>query len=271
MDTRGRMGLEEEIVAAKRIAVEAGRLQLSERQKPLETIIKEDNSPCTRVDRLCSEFISGELRRAFPNYQIIDEEAKKSGLPQKKDYVWVVDPLESTISYMRDADTFGVMIGLLKAGIPVLGVTYRPRIDELVYASSGDGAYLKRGNAVGRIRTEESEDMRLLLSMFRGDQKTDELVLELNPAEVRRMPSSFKTIEVAKGDATAFISTKQTTMNIWDLCAPQAILEEAGGKMTDLYGKPIDYTEGYTNLQGVVASNSALHRRIIACTSEMFK
>ncbi len=260
-----------ELKIAKSIALLAGRLLMEERGKNLEIRIKEDHSPNTRVDRLSSGFITGELQRYFPGYGIIDEESLPTRVGRETDCIWVVDPLESTISYLRDEDTFGVMIGLLKDYKPVLGVTYRPKIDELVYAASGAGAYsLSRGES-RRLRVNDSQEIDLLISRFRRDPKLEELINCLKPERVREMASSFKTVEVAKGNATLFISPKTITLNIWDLCAPQVILEGAGGRLTDLYGNPIDYKADLTNRYGVVASNRSLHQEIIACTSEIFK
>jgi len=79
------------------------------------------------------------------------------------------------------------------------------------------------------------------------------------------MGGSLKIVEVAKGNATLFLCPATSTMHLWDLCAPQLILEEAGGRITDRYGKPFNYAQQETvNRNGIIASNGVDHDGIVA-------
>jgi 3'(2'),5'-bisphosphate nucleotidase len=255
-----------ELEVAKRIARQAGELLMAEKGSKLEVVIKDDNSPCTQADRLSSEFITAELLREFPDYGIIDEESPSQNIMPDTRYRWVVDPLDGTISYIKGGEYFGVMIGLLYGNNPILGVTYRPMVDELAFAAAGMGAFTETKGIAKQIRINDSSDYHerdILVSMLRDDEELEKLRNLFGKDHVRGMPSAFKTVEVAKGNASAFFCPRSITMNLWDLCAAQAILEEAGGRFTDIYGKPIDYDGDFVNRKGVIASNKLVHQEIL--------
>jgi 3'-phosphoadenosine 5'-phosphosulfate (PAPS) 3'-phosphatase len=88
------------------------------------------------------------------------------------------------------------------------------------------------------------------------------MIKNLNPDSVRKMGGSFKTIEVAKGNANLFLSAKDITMNSWDLCAAEVILSEAGGILTNLEGKRINYKET-ENKNGIIAASKMIYRGVL--------
>jgi 3'-phosphoadenosine 5'-phosphosulfate (PAPS) 3'-phosphatase len=251
-----------ELKAAIRIAIGAGRLLEMERGNYLDVEIKQDRSLCTYVDKLSSEYIAERLVREFPEHDLIDEERSDQIICPGPGRTWIVDPLESTISYIRGEGNYGVMIGLMEDNQPILGVTYRPAICELVYAVKGNGAFLEDRSGLRRLDVRASDELDILVSKYRVDPIFDGVIRNMRLTQVRGMPSSFKTIEVAKGCATAFICPPAVTMNTWDLCAPQIILEEAGGKISDIYGEDLDFRACLTNCKGVIASNGIVHSRI---------
>ena len=236
---------------------------LSTRGKNPLTEIKPDGSITMNADKALSEFLASELAKCFPSYGLLDEESPQPDTRNKHELCWVTDPLESTISYSLGMDTFGILIGLMKNFRPVLGVSYRPATGELAYAAVGKGAYQASPAGKRALHVSPSGSIDVLVSMFRKSPELDALLQLVGPARVRQMPSSFKAIEIAKGNATLFLSAPETTMNLWDLCAPQIILEEAGGRMTYISGSPVDYAGNLTVKEGVVASNGTIHDYVI--------
>jgi 3'(2'), 5'-bisphosphate nucleotidase len=250
-------------------AIQAGRILLDEEKLDLEIKIKNDKSYSTRADKASSRFIVSQLKKNFHEYGIIEEE---SSVYDKSTYYkrsWVVDPLDSTISYIKGLDTFGVLIGLLEDYKPILGVAYLPVRKELYYAEKGNGAFLRYNGKKTQLKVRNSSDIDLVISEYRYDSKLEEMLKSLNSRTVRKMPSSFKTLEVAKGISTLFLSPTFIPLNLWDLCATQLILEESGGKLTDLYGKPIDYKGGFINTKGVLASNGFIHDDVVQIISRI--
>jgi 3'(2'), 5'-bisphosphate nucleotidase len=243
-----------ELEIAKEIAREAGKILLLRANDSFNIGFKEDKSVVSQVDKEVSEFITASLIKSFPKYGILDEE-NPFDLRKKHRLCWVVDPLDGTIEYVNKREVYGVMIGLMKDFMPILGVVYKPVVDEMVYAVKGQGAFLDKSGLKRRINVSDSDKLVLLISKNRRNSELNKIITNLNPTEVIEMPSSFKITEVAKGNATRFICSPSTTMNLWDLCSQQIILEEAGGTMSDYYGNKINYSGDLVNRLGIIASN----------------
>lgn len=249
-----KMKLEKELKIAKRISRESGNMLLQIRKEKMEIFFKKDKSIVTAADKTSSDFIYKELKANFPNYCIIDEE-RNEDFRGKSKFCWVVDPLDGTFDYVNGFENFGVMIGLMKNLKPVLGVVYKPVNNEMIYAVKGQHAFLEKGNEKKRINVSLSRKLNILVSKNRGNSELNTALSRLNPDSVVPMSSSFKISEVAKGNATHFICIPSTTMNLWDLCSQQVILEEAGGIMLDYNGNKINYAGDLVNRFGIIASN----------------
>lgn len=252
--------LERELNVAIETAREAGRILLAEHDHATEAT-KTDGTLVTSADLKASQHIVGRLRALFPQYGMLDEETVADNSRFEREYCWVVDPLDDTRGYKDRTSDFGVIIGLMHRFQPVLGVTFRPEAQELVYAVRGQGAYVIRGEEHVPIAVSQDEDVRLLISRTRSSPELEVLMERLQSATVTKRGGSLKTIDVAQGSANLFLCPTTSTMHLWDLCGPQAILEEAGGRMTDRYGNAFDYSQRETaNKEGVVASNGLVHQ-----------
>jgi 3'(2'), 5'-bisphosphate nucleotidase len=267
--------LEEELEVAAATAVAAGRLLLAN-YDDLEAETKGDSTIVTIADKESSAMVASELRKAFPNYGLLDEETKEDGSRFSCQYCWVVDPLDNTKDYFAEFENrktgkvgesegnFGVIIGLMRDFQPVLGVTYKPLKRELAYAIKGHGAYLVRNRKARPLNVSESEQIRVLASRSRKSGGLVNILERLNPEETHHINGSLKTIEVAKGNYNLFVCPASNAMRLWDFCGPQIILEEAGGRLTDLAGKSLNYrSEDTKNYRGVIASNGIIHEKVI--------
>ncbi len=112
-----------------------------------------------------------------------------------------------------------------------------------------------------RIETRYFNPMRILVSKSRTNKDLESKLDLINiPKEVIKKGGSLKIVEVAKGKADLFICPIFSVMHLWDLCAPQIILTEAGGRITNIHGRVFDYFQRDTaNNQGVVAGNYGAH------------
>lgn len=199
---------------------------------------------------------------------------------------WTLDPIDGTKGFLR-GDQYVVALALVldgqvamgALGCPHLGDGYRPDPDgtgSLVVAAHGEGAWVTSLGGHGefeRLRASKREDptqARLLRSFESGHTNVDQVeafaqTLSLK-AEARRMDSQAKYALLASGKADLMLrllspSRPDYCEKIWDQAAGALILEEAGGKVTDLDGKPLDFTTGRTldRNRGVLASNGKLH------------
>lgn len=251
------------------IAREAGRIIMDWRAKGVE--VQEKSSTydlVTSADFAADEYIRNALEQMFPGDHILTEE---SGLTGNLDgRVWMVDPLDGTKDFAYGGNMFSVMIGLCVDGVPVLGVVYSPTDDLLYYATKDGGAYMVRGDNEQRLQVstiDRLSDARFVARVRHaaGDVRTTDTYIESIPVREHIPMSSggLKLGLIAQGLADVTMAFPGR-IGKWDTCAPQIILEEAGGIYTDGDGDPLDYRcEGTKWNVMLVASNKKVHQQIL--------
>lgn len=250
------------------IANLASEILLKYYQQILKVDYKKDEfDPVTIADRESDILIRSELQKIFPSDLILSEE--NDNIPDEyTGRVWMVDPLNGTKSFIKGVDTFAVVIGLVENGVPIFGCVTVPAQNKIFYAEKGIGAFQKSDGKFEKIHSSlvnEIERSRLITREPSGDIRPIEDKLDKLPFSERIAEGSgAKLCVIATGDAEAHINTN-TRASKWDISAPQIILEEAGGVVTDLDGNPIDYKDGSLNLgrSFVASANKELHRKII--------
>lgn len=259
------MNLTEELEFSKIVIKEAGKILLRFLSNPTGVERKSDDTLVSDADKESSIFLQSEMGKRFPGFSILNEEMAEDGTRFSREYCWVVDPLDDTRGYLAGKNTFGIMIGLMRNFQPVMGVTYRPLNDELVYATRGVGAYLERNGVATRISSKEHNPIKVLVSDSRTSEELERLLEVIGePKQIIKMGGSLKTIEVAKGNADLFLCPQTSVMHLWDLCAAQVILEESDGRLSDLSGKSFDYTQKETaNRGGVIASTLSRYHKVV--------
>jgi 3'(2'), 5'-bisphosphate nucleotidase len=261
-----------ELQVALKLAREAGAGILQYYGVPLQIDSKvgvdEHSEPVTEADRTANELIVNGLRREFPDDGILAEESVDTERRLTKRRVWMVDPLDGTNGFIaRDGD-FAVQIGLAVDGRSVVGVVYQPLPDVLYSAVEGMGTWIEReGFEPERARVSDEKEikrMRLAASRTHRSPRMDVVVraLELKE-EVRRGSVGIKVGLIIEQQCDVYIHLSPRTKQ-WDTCAPEVILREAGGRMTDLFGDRLGYNNAdVQNRNGLVASNGAAHTSII--------
>ncbi len=260
------------------IAREAGRIVLKYYGQEYRVEYKDDAQidPVTTADYEADDFIRKKLSQAFPDDKVLSEEAEHDDKPQ--DYngnVWMVDPLDGTKNFVKGKTGFCVMIGLCRDGVPVLGVVYAPVSKELYYAGKGSGAWYKKANSKPvRMRVASAAKLSDAVKVKTGDKTPipKARLRSLKTREVLRKGSTgLKICTVASGKAHVFLCPYLTTSK-WDVCAPQVILKEAGGRLTFLDGKPLDYKqESPVWGKPFLASNNKLHEEALSFLSESYQ
>ena len=267
------MRLEPELFRAIELAREAGDEILKVYDQGFDVERKAGDEPVTRADRRANDLIVAGLRTTFPRDAVLAEESTDDGQRFCSPRVWLVDPLDGTEDFIRHDDEFSVMIGLLIDGQPVVGVVYQPTDDLLYFATEGAGAYMERKGKRRRLHVSEvslTSEMTMACSRTHLSPK----VLAVQEALrirtlVRHGSAGLKVGLVCRQLADVYVNTGQKSRE-WDVCAPEAILREAGGVMTDLSGAPVQYNQKDVHQRdGVVVSNGRSHDRIIATIAEV--
>lgn len=222
----------------------------------------------TKADIKTDAYIRSEIEQLYPEDDILSEETDEGDI----DYsgrVWMVDPLDGTKQFTSETGAFSVMIGLCMNGEPLLGVAYAPVRDELYYAEKEKGAFMVRRNDKVRLQvntTSELSDVRQIVRIPSGEKRPlDYLVEKLGASKsIREGSIALKFGWIARGDAEVCINTNFRCSK-WDTCAPQVILEEAGGKVTDLDGNALDYKQnGLKWKRSFVGTNGILHDSVLS-------
>lgn len=229
---------------ARRAALAAGEAILRVYAAPFEVREKGDKTPVTEADLAAERVILAMLREACPEIPIVSEEmVDAEGLPPSASRFWVVDPLDGTREFVAKNGEFAVLIGLVEAGRPVLGVVHGPAVG-LTYAACGAGTATRwrNGHPAERIQARTTPPDGLVVAHSRSHENSRRLgeFLQNYPVRERRScGSALKFGLLAAGEADLY-PRFGTTME-WDTAAGQAILEAAGGRVETMTGEPLAY------------------------------
>src|SRR5919106_5981396 len=272
--TRGEF--ERELRVGLELARRAGEAALSYYGKPLRVEHKDEfDEPVTQADRAVNEMIVRALREQFPEDGILAEESVDTDRRIGRARVWMIDPIDGTKGFIAGTGDFCVQIGLAVGGRAALGILYAPATDVLYWAAPGHGAWVVRPTSeadrslkaerLGVTGEAELGRMRLAESRSHRGPRMESLVTALGVrAEVRSHSVGIKVGLLVEKQADLYIHLSGKTKQ-WDTCAPEAVLAEAGGRMTDLWGEPLRYnTPDVYNHNGILASNGAAHEEVIA-------
>lgn len=265
--------LEKELEVAVALAREAGAkiLEFYALGVVAEQKLGADNltEPVTIADVTASRMIVEGLGKAFPGDAILSEEETDNAedrLFGKR--VWMIDPIDGTWGFIKKDGDFGVQIGLTSGGEVVLGVVYIPVHDVLYYAAKGAGAF--RGSGGGqaeRLTVSEKTnfaEMNLASSRNHRSPRMHRIIEAFGfRQEIQRGSVGLKVGLIVDRICDLYVHLSPRT-KFWDTCAPQIILEEAGGRMTDVFGYPLRYDiPDVQNHNGVLATNGATHEQTV--------
>ncbi|MGI5120401.1 histidinol-phosphatase [Marinactinospora thermotolerans] len=225
------------------------------RSLDLKVDTKPDLTPVTEADRSVEEALRGVLSRARPRDAVVGEEYGRTGSASR---CWVIDPIDGTKNYVRGVPVWATLIALLEGDRPVVGLVSAPALNRRWWAARDGGAWSGRSLAKAtRCRVSQVtriEDASLSYSSLTGweEQQRLESFLGLTRSvwRTRAYGDFWSHVMVAEGvvDISA-----EPELSLWDAAPLPVILEEAGGRATDLRGR--DFTDG----GALVCSNGALH------------
>jgi 3'(2'), 5'-bisphosphate nucleotidase len=260
-----------ELRVALDLAREAGAAILEFYEGPLQIEQKSgfnDREPVTEADLVANELIVKALRKEFPNDGLLAEESVDTAHRLDKRRVWMIDPLDGTNGFIDGNGDFAVQIGLAQDGQCVLGVVYQPLTDVLYHAVVGQGAWIIRPDLKPERAAVSNQNelslMRLAASRSHRSPRMDKVVKAFKvKEEIRRGSVGIKVGLIVEQQCDLYVHLSPRTKQ-WDTCAPEIILTEAGGRLTDLFGRPLTYNSPEVqNRNGIIASNGVAHDRIV--------
>jgi len=260
-----------ELRVACDLARVAGAAILEHYEGPLNIKHKnydDDVEPVTQADTIANDLIVTGLKREFPSDGILAEESIDTKRRLEKSRVWMVDPLDGTNGFIDGNGDFAVQIGLAEDGNVALGVVYQPLTGVLYRAVRGSGTWIERPNfdaEQAHVSDKQTlSEMRLAASRSHRSPRMNRVVMSLGfQEEVQRGSVGIKVGLLIEQQCDVYIHLSPRTKQ-WDTCAPEVILTEAGGRITDLFGYPLNYNvPDVQNRNGLVASNGVSHDEII--------
>jgi 3'(2'),5'-bisphosphate nucleotidase len=274
-----RVPFERELAVAEEAARRAGAIIMGHYgAAPSSFETKPDGSPVSRADLEANAVILAAIRAAFPDDGVLSEEspddAGSVGSPAgdrlEKNRVWIVDPLDGTRGFLARTDDFAVHVALAVAGIPSVSVVYQPVADVLYRAVVGQGAFCVRPGTVRRLRVSTRATLAEHRVGISRHNAPAALLAWLDQhglgAQAVQLGASLKYTACAEGSLDAVVTVTRTEKE-WDTCAPQLLVTEAGGTVTDADGQPLLYNQPATALdrtRGIVASNGRCHGQLVA-------
>ncbi|MFA6917732.1 MAG: inositol monophosphatase family protein [Candidatus Gracilibacteria bacterium] len=254
---------------------EAGALILRKSHTSYKVEEKAKNDLVTEVDKASEILITKAIKKAFPSHAVLGEEDNfKNGISdeiREAEYIWIVDPLDGTMNFVKDLPFYAVSIALFKKsgqaesknfeyleGEIIAGAVYIPRLDELFYAEKGKGAYLN-GKKI-HVSNVKTVGKSVLATGFHLKGALQNLPyfekIVGNCRAIRRFGAS--AIDLVYAAAGRFDGYWEFNIKAWDIAAGVLIVEEAGGRITDLNGNLLDLFG-----KQVLVSNGKIHKELV--------
>jgi len=247
------------------LAKKAGNIIKNGFLSDIKTEWKGDNTPVTQIDKEINSLVMKTIKDKYPEHSILAEE--ESDL-SKSDYVWVCDPLDGTIPFSVGYPCSVFTLALIYKGEVILGIIYDPYMERFVIAEKGKGAFLNGK----QIFVSERKSIK---SNYFNIESHSSFIADLTPLYheiILRdgIPMMIRSVVyagmlLAMGQISGIYYGAKFP---WDAAANKIIIEEAGGKVTDLYGNDQRYDQ---DTKGFIASNGLLHEELVEIVKSVVK
>lgn len=252
---------------AKEIAYYAGEIMLKYFKGDNGASYKFDQTIVTKADTEINSYLIKKVKECYPMHSVDGEEEQFGG---KSEYVWVCDPVDGTTMYARHIPVAVFSLALVVDGTPIVGVVYDPFTDNLYSAIKGEGAY--RNDTKISVNNTLLDDMKSVSNFEMWPKAEYNLYNAINDLGKKTCFVSIGSVVracmcVANGDFNLdiFPGTKH---NNCDIAAAKVIVEEAGGKVTNLFGNEQRYD---MDIKGAVISNGIIHQEVIETLQKYIK
>jgi myo-inositol-1(or 4)-monophosphatase len=237
----------------------AGALALDMKRQGLKRWDKGGGQPVTDADIAVDTLLKESLGAARPDYGWLSEETADDSDRMQRQRLFVVDPIDGTVAFMKGKPWWAVSIAVVEGDRPIAGVVFAPELDEAFTATVGGGAFLN-GAAIQPSATTVLEDSGML-----GDAPMFAHPAWKTPWPPMRIETrnsiAYRMTLVADGrwDAALALSAKSE----WDLAAADLICAEAGAVVTDHKGLPYRYNKPAPLMRSLVCAAPGMHELIL--------
>lgn len=248
---------------AKEIAYEAGKIIRQYFKEDNGANYKQDQTIVTKADKKINKTLIERVKEKYPTHSV-DGEEEQFG---KSEYVWVCDPIDGTAMYARHIPVSVFSLALVINGIPTIGVVYDVFTDNLYSAIKGKGAFKNETKIT--VNDVKLDDMRSIsnLDMWpTADYNLYDAIKELGKKTYFVGLGSIIRASMCVADGSFNLAIYPGTKHKnCDIAAVKIIVEEAGGKVTDLFGNEQRYDK---DINGAIISNSVIHDEVVRVVKE---
>lgn len=238
------------------------------------------DGPTTEADTLADRLIMQNLQVNYPadRYGYLTEESEDDDTRLGRKGVWIIDPIDGTIDFIKKNGNFTIHIGYVEKTSegnwePVASAVYRPVPGDMFSATKGGGSWVQRyvnhepSGERSRIHVSPRasvSEMRAVISSSHRTGQLDRLIKFIDCADVLSIGSiGLKLSLIATGECDFYVNLARGKCKEWDACAPDLILSEAGGLLTGLDGEPFTYNRKNPRIEnGMIASNGKAHEEL---------
>ena len=241
------------------------------------------DGPVSAADLAVNELLLSGLKSNFPfaKWDILSEETCKEKpfcTSQEKDnWCWILDPLDGTKDFLQGSENYAVHIALVKEKIPKIGLVLIPERNELWFGIIGNSAWCENRMGEKKIisfsKRKDMSELILISSKNHQELILQNLLSKMNFAETKKIGSvGCKVASILRGESDVYISLSgKTSPKDWDMAAPHAIIEAAGGCFTHADGKKLTYKNlNYLQSGCLIASHGKSHDTICSRAMEFF-
>lgn len=251
---------------AKDIAKKAKEIMLKYFNENNGSNYKYDNTIVTIADTEINEYLIKRVKEKFPTHSVDGEENSFGN----SEYVWVCDPIDGTAMYARHIPVAVFSLALVVSGTPIIGVVYDPFTDSLYTAIKGKGAY--KNNVKIQVNDIKFNDMRSVShydmwpsSPYNIYDAIKELGTKTYMISIGSITRACMCVACGEFNLAIFPGTKHKNC---DIAAAKIIVEEAGGKVTSLFGDEQRYDK---DINGAIISNGIVHEEVIDTIKNTYK
>lgn len=228
---------------------------------------EKEKFPVTKVDFASNKILLEGLSK-YEDVGILSEETKDDKSYLNYERIFIIDSLDGTKDFVHKTGDFSIMVALVENNYPVIGVVYKPIDGNLYYAIKSKGAFSESNGEKKELQVSNEEDfsrMKLVTSRFHLKPYEIELKDRLKIGTYKKIGSAgLKMAKIAEGAAQIYLNTASQTGE-WDTAVGTIIVEEAGGRVTDVNGERLQFKkEKPYNLNGFVVSSGMKHDKIIS-------
>ena len=238
----------------------AGQVALDLRDKGLKKKMKSDNTPVSNGDIEVNEILTKKIKTLTPELPIVSEESSENKDKKNLNNFWLIDPIDGTYDYINNLNEFTINAGLILNKKPIAGLIYAPAKKRMFYSYGKDMSYeLSDGKLIKLKCIKKNKEDSIKFVSYSNKIKPDieEIYKKIGVTKFIRMKSSLKFCVIAAGEFDGYVAEPRACE--WDIAAGHAILQGAGGIITDFNGNEILYgKENFKNPSLILKRNNNL-------------